>query len=791
MTTAPAVAARGTTVRISTRTWADLGVVSALSVIGIIGFETSFGGPSFLAAGIGGLLVGTAAGVLSYLLGLNGVVTALAAIVAYFIAGTPIAVPSQGIAVVLPSLQSLSSLASGSVYGWADILTLKTPVGAPAYIAVVPYVAGWLVGLISAVLATRWLPSRRRTAGRYAIVLLGPIVLYLIGILTGTREPYLAGIRGVAFAAVALVWMGWRHSAVQQAGLASGRALMRQKIAGVAILVVLSVAIGGGVGALVAPTAFNRFVLRDEITPPFDPLNYPSPLAGFRLYTNTLSAAKLFTVSGLKQGDYLRVATMDSYTGKLWNVTGADVAANGSGSFSLVGRDLPTPGIGAPAGTENLTVAVGKYSDVWMPSDGYPVRIQFEGATAANKDNLRYNSATGSAVVTSGLHPGDRYAVQTELQKSFSAAQLKALPTAQVSMPTVDNVPDIVAAKAIQLAGAATTPYEKLKAIEKALQGGYLSHGTAASPSPAGHGADRMKLLLTHTPLVGDAEQYASAFALMARSLNYPARVVMGFKPTVPKGTQTLTITGADVTAWVEVDFEKVGWVPFYPTATNNAIPPVVPPQTNAQPLPQVRQPPRVNPPQNNVLSPVAINKNKKTPAPFEIPGWAYAVAGIVVIPVALYFLPLLVIGAVKRRRRSRRRSRGTGDDRVAGAWDELLDSYAELGYKVPRKTTRVQAARTLQGQTPPSSEADRPTMIEFAAETDEAVFSGVEIAEHHVTTAWMAALSEIRIATRAAKPWRRRLSRFRIRPKREWPVVPGVTDAAKLPTLVKGIVSR
>src|SRR5690606_37402102 len=90
---------------------------------------------------------------------------------------------------------------------------------------------------------------------------------------------------------------------------------------------------------------------------------------------------------------------------------------------------------------------------------------------------------------------------------------------------------------------------------------GFLSHGRASDTvaSRAGHGADRISALLERNQMVGAQEQYASAFALMARSFGYPARVVMGFAPEVFEGTAA-EVTGDDVTAWVEVAFDDVGW---------------------------------------------------------------------------------------------------------------------------------------------------------------------------------------------------------------------------------------
>ena len=326
------------------RTWADIAVMLVLAMLGVIGFEPSFGGYGFLIAGLGGLVLGAATGILTSVFRVGAVMTVLVAIIAYFLVGTPLAVPEQALYTVLPSLQSLASLAVGTVYGWADIVTLSTPIGAPQYIAVVPYFAAWFVALLSTTLATRWLASRPRAAWRFGIALIAPIALYLASILIGTDEPYQAGIRGVVFAVLALVWLGWRRhgASIAQGGAAR---LRNRKLAGTAIIVVGAVAIGGVAGFAAAPPNDSRFVLREEIEPPFDPLDYPSPLSGFRHYTKQVTDDVMFTVDGLAVGDVIRLATLDSFTGKLWNVTGPDSSTDGSGEFQLVGRELPEPDV--------------------------------------------------------------------------------------------------------------------------------------------------------------------------------------------------------------------------------------------------------------------------------------------------------------------------------------------------------------------------------------------------------------------------------------------------------------
>ena len=260
----------------------------------------------------------------------------------YLLVGTPVTMPDAALFAVLPSLEGLTGLVIGPVYGWADIVTIGTPVEAPDYVAVVPYFAAWLVALVGTMLATRWLP-RRRTALRSSVLLIGPVVLYLSGILLGTDEAYFAGVRGVAFAVIALVWLAWRRGATVEASGEGAARLRRQKVAGTATVVAGAMAIGAVAGLALAPVSPDRFVLRDEVVPPFDPLEFPSPLSGFRTYTKDLAETPLFEVTGLEPGDVIRLATMDAYTGRLWNVAGPDDVGPDGGGYGIVGETLPEP----------------------------------------------------------------------------------------------------------------------------------------------------------------------------------------------------------------------------------------------------------------------------------------------------------------------------------------------------------------------------------------------------------------------------------------------------------------
>ncbi len=63
----------------------------------------------------------------------------------------------------------------------------------------------------------------------------------------------------------------------------------------------------------------------------------------------------------------------------------------------------------------------------------------------------------------------------------------------------------------------------------------------------------------------GTSEQFATAYAVLARAVGLPTRVVVGFRPGVG-GDGVFQVRSGDVLVWPEVDFAGLGWVPFYPT---------------------------------------------------------------------------------------------------------------------------------------------------------------------------------------------------------------------------------
>jgi transglutaminase-like putative cysteine protease/Tfp pilus assembly protein PilX len=752
--------------------WVDVATLLLLATIAMVGLGSAFDSRDYLVAGLGGLVVGALAALIAQRLHLSLLLTAAVALVAHFVLGSAFVLPGDALFGFIPTASTLASLTIGTVYGWADILTLRAPVSLPDYVTAVPYLAGWLVAFVSITLATRWLPRHPRTAWRSALLLLGPVVLYITGVLLGTDEAYFAAVRGITFACIALLWLGWRRRDSAQVALAGGKQMLRRKILGSAVVIVAAAAVGALIGGLVVPPSEDRFVLRENVDPPFEQLIYPSPLAGFRQYTKDYVDTTLMTVSGLQAGQRIRLATMDTYDGVTWGVAGAEESSDSSGQFSLVGRTIPEPPLLTADANTTLEVTVAGYDDVWIPSTGYANEISLSEDLSVSEEDVRYNEATGTGVLTSGLASGDSYSIVATQQELPAPESLADVPVAGIAPSAVSRIPDPVIAKAAEIANTASTPYEKLQAIEQwMVTTGFLSHGTASdqAPSRAGHGADRMFDMVTLPTMVGDEEQYASLFALMARSFNYPVRVVMGFAPEATEGGQ-VAVTGDDVTAWVEVAFDGVGWLPFYPTPDETDVPQDQVPKPQTEPQPQVRQPPRTDTEPDDLVTAVEIDdSDDEENNPFIVPTWVFILGIALAIPIVLLLIPLLVIGALKKRRMRRRRAASSGDRAVAGAWDEALDQYSELGFDVPTRTTRRHVADGLQGQVLDRGVTEATGLRSLAAHTDDAVFGGREVSTEETDRAWTEALASVAIARAAVTRSRRFASRFRVSAARAW----------------------
>ena len=667
----------------------DIGAFAALLTIGVLAFGPVFGGaPGYRAAG-GGVLLGAAIAFVSCVRRWSGLGTAVVAVVGYFAFGGALALPSTTSGGVIPTVDTVRRLALLTVDAWRDLLTVSTPASAFTGPTVVPY----LGAVLCSVLAFSWALRARRPLWALAPA----IALLLLGVLWGTRDAPYASWQGIAFVAIALCWHAARSAVRDRSNEVVVFEDARRRSGPVTRIAaaVAALAVAGGVAYTLSPglTGADRFVLRDHVVPPLDLQAYPSPLTDFRYLERNLKETPLLTVSGLGTDQRLRLAVLDSYDGIVYSVAGT------SADFLRIGSEVDQPRSGAMAKRSTLDIRISGYSGVWMPGGGTVEGVRFIGDNAQQQTaGLHYNWQTGALLTTAQVSSGAHYRVELSTKPSSTDAQLKTDPVVGQAISDT-NVPDAVAKLADDYTAKARTPIEQLRAIETALHSsGYYSNGSDGK-SRAGHTTERLGAMLELPQLIGDDEQYAAVMALMARAKGIPARVVMGFYPGPSKARATsLTLTGNDVHAWVEVQFQNAGWVAFDPTPDRNRTPQVQTTSPQPQPKPRVLPPPV--PPKDRADPPAAVSDGKqvkkqpKNESSFDWAGVvrkvAYAVGGVTLVSA-----PLLVVLGLKRRRRSRRAGRKRFSDRVSGAWDEVMDRAVDLGLpRQPNETRKEEAAR-------------------------------------------------------------------------------------------------
>lgn len=145
-----------------------------------------------------------------------------------------------------------------------------------------------------------------------------------------------------------------------------------------------------------------------------------------------------------------------------------------------------------------------------------------------------------------------------------------------------DEIPQRVRDLAVELTAGADTPYDKAKAIEEYLR--TLPYTTTIEPPPFdADGVDHFLFTLGR----GYSEYYASAMAVMLRSVNVPARLATGYSAgTQVPDREAYVVADSNAHGWVEVFFPRYGWISFEPTAGSYLPAPYQPgsPEETSQP---------------------------------------------------------------------------------------------------------------------------------------------------------------------------------------------------------------
>ncbi|MBK4347517.1 transglutaminase-like domain-containing protein [Lacisediminihabitans changchengi] len=659
---------------------------------------------------------------------------------AYAVLGVPLAVPTRALYGVLPTGQGLLELFRGTALSWKQLLTITLPVGSyqtlliPALVLVLGTV---VIGLTVA------LRSRYGELGAVA-----PVVLFVVATMFGPGFASWPLAQALGLLAAVLLWMIWwrwyrRRESIRRLARAldaAGRPLETvadrgfvgpRTLLGAALLIAVAAAAGIGATTLLPPTG-QRQVLRSAVEQPFNPRDYVSPLSGFRHYELPATAdSTVLTVRGLPADGRIRIATLDSYDGIVYAVGSAAVTSD-SGSFTRVPSTFDQSTMSGTA--VHLDVTIGDYRGVWVPTIGKFESIEFTGRGATSlRDAFYYNNTSGTAAVLTPLRSGDAYSLDAIEPVQPAADDLGALRPGTATVPKIGTLPDNVASTLDDWVRGTTGAGNQLaEMISQLKKNGYVSHGVDPNQpgSRSGHAADRITELLTDQRMIGDQEQYAVTAALMARQLGFPARVVFGFAPTNIDPAGVTTVRGSDVSAWIEVNSARYGWVTIDPTPAIRPIPEELPqePTRIARPQSPVQPPPDDQQTRNTQSPPDTTQDQTEPLEPWLVILFAVlTVLGWVVLGAAIVLAPFLAVIVAKVRRRRKRRREGTPLERISGGWREYEDSVIDRGFDPPIGATRTEVASAIGGMRP----------LVLAAITDRAVFSPTEPDDDDAENVW------------------------------------------------------
>jgi hypothetical protein len=277
----------------------------------------------------------------------------------------------------------------------------------------------------------------------------------------------------------------------------------------------------------------------------------------------TQTDRELFTVRS-PESDYWRLVTLTDFDGQRWTPAAtarADVSA--LGQVPLL--DLVPP---QPSKELGMDVTVTGLRGTALPIPrGIPSTIQLEGDSANNVVSV--DTRSGDLETQAPIHEGLRYSV-TGLVPNPSFGDLERSEVGGLPLESLLATPGVTARVqelALKWTNKAKTDFDKALQIQGKLRNTFVYDINVEASSSANY----LETFLFETKR-GYCQQFATAFALLARSIGLPTRVVVGFLPgTSTDEPNVWSVRGTDTHAWPEIYFQDLGWIAFEPTPRGEA----------------------------------------------------------------------------------------------------------------------------------------------------------------------------------------------------------------------------
>ncbi|MDA2814979.1 DUF3488 and transglutaminase-like domain-containing protein [Nocardiopsis sp. RSe5-2] len=436
---------------------------------------------------------------------------------------------------------------------------------------------------------------------------------------------------------------------------------------------------------------------------------------------------------------YLRTYALDAFDGTDWTMEPVHTEDG-----AVVDGELPRPpGLSTALSPREVDTEVrleqAPREAGFLPLP-YPARgVDIGGEWYADPESLMVYSIEDQDV-------GARYTV-TSL-----APPAPAEVAERGAAPRVDGrfteVPGGVDPRVAELAASETEGAEGPLAQAVALQEWFTSQNRftySLDPPEVPEGGDPLASFLFEDR-VGYCEQFAAAMAVMARTLDIPARVAVGYTSGRQVGGDRWEVRESDAHAWPELYFEGVGWLRFEPTPSSGG-------GQGSATVPGYAAPEALEEPDEPGAAPSPDRPEEETPEPDSpeeteepedeeepqaggaaepedpqggagVPEWsgtAAAAAGAVAGALVLLLVPAAVRTVVRRSRVAR--AGGGSAEAAAAAWREVRALAVDLGLRwTPAESPRAAAGRL--GEECGLAEADAEALRRLALAEEAARYA-------------------------------------------------------------------
>jgi transglutaminase-like putative cysteine protease len=281
-----------------------------------------------------------------------------------------------------------------------------------------------------------------------------------------------------------------------------------------------------------------------------------SPMVELQANLVEQSNVEVFTVRS-DRPSYWRMTSLDEFDGEIWRSSYSTEDAVGD-----LPRAIDTAGDGRTARQEFTIEAL---ADPWLPAAFEPTAY----ASQQGGEDAVYDSRSSTLMVDSDVSDSDGYTYTvTSRLPVLDGDRLRAASTdvpddiAERYLALPEGFSELARTEAFEVTQHADTPYDKALALQQYLR--TFTYDTTVAP---GHSEDALVNFLFETRR-GYCEQFAGTFAALARSVDIPARVAVGFTYGVQDAYDPtlFRVRGVHAHAWPEVYLGEYGWVPFEPT---------------------------------------------------------------------------------------------------------------------------------------------------------------------------------------------------------------------------------